>query len=38
MQSTLTAAIDSYLRMHARSRDTGNEYQSTLRKWEQWGP
>jgi integrase len=37
MQTTLRAAIDSYLRMHARSRGTRNEYQSTLRKWEQWG-
>jgi len=26
MQTTLTAAIDSYLRMHARSRGTRNEY------------
>ena len=37
MQTTLKAAIDSYLRMHARSRGTRNEYHSTLRKWEQWG-
>ena len=37
MQTTLNAAIDSYLRMHARSRGTRNEYHSTLRKWEQWG-
>ena len=37
MQTTLSAAIESYLRMHLRSRGTRNEYQSTLRKWEQWG-
>jgi hypothetical protein len=37
MQTTLSAAIESYLRMHPRSRGTRNEYQSTLRKWEQWG-
>lgn len=37
MQTTLTAAVDSYLRMHDRSRGTRNEYHSTLRKWEQWG-
>jgi len=37
MQTTLSAAIDSYLRMHPRSRGTRNEYHSTLRKWEQWG-
>jgi len=37
MQTTLNSAIDSYLRMHSRSRGTRNEYHSTLRKWEQWG-
>jgi site-specific recombinase XerD len=37
MQTTLSAAIKSYLRMHPRSRSTRNEYQSTVRKWEQWG-
>lgn len=37
MQTTLNAAVESYLRAKALSRGTRNEYFSTLRKWEQWG-
>src|SRR5260370_14643101 len=37
MQTTLKAAVESYLRAKTLSRGTRNEYRSTLRKWEQWG-
>jgi hypothetical protein len=37
MQTTLNAAVGSYLRAKTLSRGTRNEYHSTLRKWEQWG-
>lgn len=37
MQTSLRAAVESYFRMYPRSRGTRNEYNSTLRKWEQWG-
>jgi hypothetical protein len=37
MQTTLNAAVESYLRAKTLSRGTRNEYFSTLRKWEQWG-
>lgn len=37
MQTTLNAAVQSYLRAKGLSRGTRNEYFSTLRKWEQWG-
>ena len=37
MQTTLNAAVQSYLRAKTLSRGTRNEYFSTLRKWEQWG-
>jgi hypothetical protein len=37
VQTTLNAAVQSYLRAKTLSRGTCNEYSSTLRKWEQWG-
>ncbi len=37
MQTTLSAAVESYLRAKNLSRGTRNEYFSTLRKWTQWG-
>ena len=37
MQTTLNAAVESYLRAKTLSRGTRNEYHSPLRKWEQWG-
>ena len=37
MQTTLNAAVESYLRAKTLSRGTRNEYFSTLRKWAQWG-
>jgi hypothetical protein len=37
MQTSLHAAVESYLRAKALSRGTRNEYFSTLRKWEEWG-
>src|SRR5688572_30597612 len=37
MQTTLSAAVQSYLRTKTLSRGTRNEYSSTLRKWDQWG-
>jgi integrase len=37
MQTTLNAAVESYLRAKTLSRGSRNEYRSTLRKWEQWG-
>ncbi len=37
MQTTLNAAVESYLRAKTLSRGTRNEYFSTLRKWTQWG-
>lgn len=37
MQTTLNAAVQSYLRAKGLSRGTRNECFSTLRKWEQWG-
>jgi hypothetical protein len=37
MRTTLDAAAASYLKAKALSRGTRNEYQSTLRKWGQWG-
>ena len=37
MPTTLSSAVESYLRAKPLSRGTRNEYASTLRKWEQWG-
>ena len=37
MPTTLSAAIQSYLRAKSLSRGTRNEYFSTLKKWEQFG-
>jgi hypothetical protein len=37
MQTTLSAAVESYLRAKTLSRGTRNEYFSTLKKWDQWG-
>ena len=37
MQTTLNAAVESYLRVKTLSRGTRNAYLTTLRKWEPWG-
>jgi len=37
MQTTLNAAVESYLRSKSLTRGTRNEYFSTLRKWAEWG-
>jgi site-specific recombinase XerD len=37
MQTTLNAAVESYLRAKKLPRGTRSEYRSTLRKCEQWG-
>jgi hypothetical protein len=37
VQTTLNAAVESYLRAKKLFRGTRNEYSSTLRRWEQWG-
>ena len=37
MATTLTSAVDDYLRAKSLARGTRNEYFSTLRKWERWG-
>jgi hypothetical protein len=37
MSTTLKSAVESYIRAKTMSRSTGNEYFSTLRKWERWG-
>jgi hypothetical protein len=37
MQTSLSTAVESYLRARALSRGTRNEYVTTLRKWELWG-
>lgn len=37
MRTTLSAAVESYLRAKDLSRGTRNEYFSTLRKWEHFG-
>src|SRR5947209_19878670 len=37
MAATLKAAVESYLDAKTVARGTGNEYCSTVHKWEQWG-
>lgn len=37
MTTHLKVAVESYLRAKALSRNTRNEYASTVRKWELWG-
>jgi hypothetical protein len=37
MSTDLRAAVERYLRAKPLSRGTRNEYQSTLRKWDEWG-
>jgi integrase len=37
MPTSLTAAILKYLRTNNRARATRNEYNTTLRKWSEWG-
>jgi hypothetical protein len=37
MQTTVSSAVESYLRAKPLARGTRNEHFSTLRKWEKWG-